>query len=252
MTRSKALLLALGISALSAAQALGAMNTTPEFESGETRPVSIAVLPVEATVVKDKAVNNENLIEEGIEYGALYASRIETLMGEKGYTVEIIDPERINADPRLQEYVVDANRRYDEMMSHVRPRRIKRRKYNAGDEVRLLADYLGVDAIAFSQLQVTVTPMGGAIVSALFGAGSSAGTTSSLSLVDGTTGDLEALFSSWDADMPGKKTEGELQQRVIQIAEAALAELPAADPSARRAEDSDADVLSEVESLLGE
>lgn len=252
MTNSSKLFFALAVSALCSAPALAAMQATPEFESGETRPLSIAVLPVEATVVKDKAVDNENLIEEGIEYGALYASQIEALMSEKGYTVKIVDPEQINADPRLQELVVDANRRYDEMMSHVRPRRIKRRSYNAGEEARLLADYLGVDAVAFSRLHMTITPMGGAIVSALFSFGSAPGSNSSFAIVDGRTGDLEALFSSYDADMPGNKSEEELQARVVKVAEAALEELPAADPSARRTVDGDEKVLSEVESLLAE
>ena len=122
-------------------------------------------------------VDTNALVDESTRLGALFATKLQAIMETKGYTVEVIDPQRINADPKLQEYVLDANRRFDEMRSRVRPRRIKRRIYNAGDEVRLLADYLGVDAIAFSHVNITITPAGKAIVSALIG-GATAGASS--------------------------------------------------------------------------
>lgn len=254
MTRAKIGLFA--AAALSwSAQATAGSRATPEFESGETRPVSIALLPVEATVVRTKVVDSENLIEEGIAYGAFFNSQAEAAMAARGYTVEKIDPERINADPQLQEYVVDANRQFDEMMSHVRPKRIKRRIYNAGDDVRLLAEYLGVDAVAFSRLSVTVTGVGGSIVAGLFGVGgggSSPGTLASLALVDGASGDLEAYFDGIHIGLPGEKTPQELHEQIAKVAAGALEELPDADPSARLAVATDEDILSDVESLLSE
>ncbi|MBN1237038.1 MAG: hypothetical protein JXB36_00980 [Gammaproteobacteria bacterium] len=242
---------AAAVAALAWSAQAWAGHVTDEFENGETRPLSIALLPVEATVVKAKAVDTETLVQEGIEYGAVYAELASDIMTGKGYTVRVIEPDRINADPRLQEYVVDANRRYDEMVSRLRPRRIKRRIYNAGDEVRLLADYLGVDAIAFSRLNVTVTPMGGAIVGALFGGGSSPGTSSTLSIVDGRSGDLEAHYLGIRPVMPGEKSEEQVLEQVADVARRALGSLPTADPSKRQASTaSEEDVLNELESLL--
>src|SRR5690606_4270002 len=191
MTKSKTGIAAIGLTALLvSAQALAALFSTEEFESGETRPVSIAVLPVEASIVRTKLVDTEALVDESTQLGADYAGKIAALLESKGYAVQVLDPQRINADVRLQEYVVDANRRFVELGGKVRGRRIKNRIYNAGDEVRLLADYLGVDAIAFSRLSITITPAGKAIMSALTG-GSTSGAYSSLGVVDGASADLE-------------------------------------------------------------
>jgi len=196
-------------------------------------------------------VDTNALVDESTRLGALFATKLQAIMETKGYTVEVIDPQRINADPKLQEYVLDANRRFDEMRSRVRPRRIKRRIYNAGDEVRLLADYLGVDAIAFSHVNITITPAGKAIVSALIG-GATAGAYASVALVDGNSGDLEAMFNSIDVGLPGDKTTEELQEQVDLLAERAVDSLPAADPSKRVEAASEEDVLSDIESLLNE
>ena len=59
----------------------------------------------------------------------------------------------------------------------------RERIYNAGDSARLLAAHLGVDAIAFSTLSMTITAAGKAIVAGLFG-GSTAGTSSKLVIVE--------------------------------------------------------------------
>jgi hypothetical protein len=227
-----------------------AQKTTAEFESGATRPRSIALLPVEASVVRARVVETEGLVDDSIVYGELFNSEVESLMAAKGYRIQVIDSDRINTDPQLQEYVVDANRAFDDMMSKYRPKKLKSRIYNAGDSVRLLADHLGVDAIAFSNLSMTITPAGKAIVSALIG-GSTAGASSSLAIVDGSTGDLEATFFGIAFVTPGEKTDQEMQAYVVQMAGRSMEKLPGADPSARvDVALGEEEVLDEVESLL--
>jgi hypothetical protein len=231
-------------------QALAQRGFTPEFASGATRPQSVALLPVEATVTRAKIVETQGLVDESVVYGAQFNSQVEALMAAKGYKVHIIDPDRINTDPKLQEYVVDANRAFDEMMKQYRPKKLERRIYNAGDSVRLLAEHLGVDAIAFSNLSMTITPMGKTLVNSLVG-GSSSGASSSLAVVSGGTGDLEAVLFGIAIVTPGEKTDEELRSYVAQVAERTVKRLPDADPSARvDVALSDDDVLDEVESLL--
>ncbi|HEX6999601.1 MAG TPA: hypothetical protein VF322_15790 [Gammaproteobacteria bacterium] len=243
-------LVALGL-LLASASAAAAMRATEEFRDGTTRPLKVALLPVHATVVKAKVIQTENLVEESTELGRLMAAEVDELMRAGGYQVEVIDADRVNADPRLQELVVDANRRYDDLVAHVRPNRIKRRIYNAGDEVRVLADYLGVDAIAFTRLQVVAATGGRTAVALLVGIGSMGGANANMSLVDGDSGDLEAWFVSTYVGASAKSIEENPQGEIAQIAASMLAKLPAADPTLRVEEtESDEDVLSDVESLL--
>ena len=72
-------------------------------------------------------------------------------------TVRVLTPEEVSADPALQELVLDARRRYTEMLTQVRlrlPRQIGKRRYEAGDEMRVLASKLGVDAVGFAEIQI--------------------------------------------------------------------------------------------------
>ena len=195
-----------------------AEKTTAEFASGATRPKSIALLPVEATVTRARVVETEGLVDDSVAYGALFNAQVEALMAAKGYEVHVVEPDQINGDPQLQEHFVDANRGFDEMMSKYKPKKLPSRIYNAGDSVRLLADQLGVDAIAFSTLSMTITPMGNAIVSGLIGR-STSGTSSNLAIVDGHTGDLEAVFWGIAVVTPGEKTDQEMHGYVATVAE---------------------------------
>jgi hypothetical protein len=240
----------LGLALAWSTQASAQKGFTPEFANGQTRPQSIALLPVEANIVRAKVVDTQGLVDESVVFGEQFNSEVQALLAEKGYKVEVIAPDRINSDRELQEYVVDANRAFDEMMKGYRPKKLAKRMYNAGDSVRLLADRLGVDAIAFSNMAMTITPAGKAIVSALIG-GTTAGANSSLAIVNGDTADLEAVLFGIALVTPGEKTDAEMSGYVAQMAERTMKRMPGADPSMRvDVESSDDEVLSEVESLL--
>jgi hypothetical protein len=231
-------------------EALAARGFTPEFESGATRPKSIALLPVEASVTRARVVDTEGLIDESVAYGELFNVQVETLLSGKGYQVEVVDSDRINSDRKLQEYVVDAKRAYEEMMVQYRPKRLAKRIYNGGDSMKLLAAHLGVDAVAFSKVSMTITPAGKAIVSALIG-GTTAGAFSQLALVDGDTGDLEVVQIGVAIVTPGEKTDQEMQDYVAKLAESNTKRLPGADPSERiEIAAGDEEVLDDVEALL--
>src|SRR5690606_29126841 len=150
-------------------------------------------------------------------------------------------------------------RRYAELhtqMAAKLPRQIAKRRYKAGDEMRLLAAKLGVDAIGFADMQIVASAAGASAVSVLVGFGSAGSQTMmSVTLIDGATAELEAHFvppvlrrgsiAGYDAIMEDPAG------KIAEITQQTLKELPAADPSKRRASAED-DVLSDLESLLEE
>ena len=121
---------------------------------------------------------------------------------------------------------------YDEMIARYRPKKLPDRIYNAGDSARLLAAHLGVDAIAFSKLSITITPAGKAIVSALIG-GTTSGANSMIGIVDGDTADLEVVQIAIAIVAPGEKTPDEIAGYVATLAAGNTKRLPGADPSQR-------------------
>jgi hypothetical protein len=230
--------------------ALAERGFTNEFVSGETRPQSIALLPVEATITRAQVVESAGLLDESVVFGAQFNAEVAKILAEKGYEVQIVDADRINADRALQEYVVDSKRAYAEMISRYRPKKLEQRAYNAGDSAQLLAAHLGVDAIAFSKLDITITAAGKAIVSALIG-GTSSGANATIGIVDGDTADLEVVQMAIALVAPGEKTPDQIGAYVAALAAGSTKRLPGADPSERiEVAVSDDDVIDEVESLL--
>ncbi len=240
------------VAALTCATQALAEKTTAEFASGATRPHSIALLPVEATVNRARVVQTEALVDEGLVYGEMFNSQLEQFLAAKGYEVKVINPELINSDPQLQQYVVGANRGFDDMMSQYKPNKLESRIYNAGESAQLLAGHLGVDALGFSTLSMTITAAGKAIVAGFLG-GSTAGTSSNLMIVNGDNGDLEAVYLAIALVTPGEKTDQEVEGYVATLAKRTTSKIPGADLSARiDVALADDEVLDEVEPLLNE
>lgn len=178
--------------------AFAAMHATPEFEAGATRPRTIVFLPPHAALVKQKVVKSEQQIEESAELATYLGANVEAEFKARGYDVRVLRPDEIAADPALQELVLDADRRYSEMLTQMRlrlPRQIGKRRYEAGDEMRLLAAKLGADAVGFAEIQIFAAAPGAAAVSILTGFGSAGSSTMvSISVIDGKTANIEAFF----------------------------------------------------------
>lgn len=242
-----------------AVTAEAAMHATKEFEQGATRPRSIAFLPPQAMLIKRKIVQTEQQIEESGDLAGYLGASVEAAFKAQGYEVRMLTPTEVGADPELQEMVLDASRRYSELLTQLRtrlPRQIAKRRYEAGDEMRLLAAKLGVDAVGFAEIQIYAAAAGASAVSILTGFGASGSSTLiSVSLIDGATSNIEAFFvppvlrrgsiAGYDAIMEDPAG------RIGELTEATLRDLPPMDIAARAAAtESDEDVLSEVEDLL--
>ena len=234
--------------------ATAAMHATVEFESGASRPITVAVLPAHVAMAKQRLLRQEAEVEESGELEGHLTTAVAAGLTEKGYEVRVLTTDQINSDPGLQELVVESDRRFDELLANVSRRmrkQIESRRYHAGDTVALLAQRLGVDAIAFVRMQIIVPAAG---VRALNMGMGGEQTMMSVSLVDESTTDIEAyvtlpimrrgsMFGGYEEIM------GNPDEEMAKYAEATLKDLLAAEPSAR-VEGTEDDVLSDLESLL--
>jgi hypothetical protein len=138
---------------------------TDEYEDGSTRPVTVLVLPSRVEMTKQRLIRQEAQVEESGELEAHLTAAVAEEFRSKGYDVTIIDAAAIAADPDLNELVLDANRRFNEFMANIgtklsKGKRIANREYSLGDEARLLAARLDVDALAFARMQIIVPAAG--------------------------------------------------------------------------------------------
>jgi hypothetical protein len=232
------------------------MHATAEFEAGTTRPVTVALLPSQVSLLKQRMMRVEAEVEESGQLEGHLTAAVASGLEGKGYRVRVVTAEAVNSDPDLQALVVEANRRFDEVLMNISARmrkQIESRRYQAGDTLTELAERLDVDAIAFVRMQI-YAPAKGVQIMNMGMAGSQ--TMMSLSLIDGTTTDIEAyvtlpvmrrgkVFGGYDAIMKDPDVE------MARFAEATLDDLLAADPSLR-VESTEEDVLGDIESLLDE
>jgi hypothetical protein len=237
-----------------AGYAAAEMHATQEFESGSTRPITVAVLPSQVDLVKQRMIRREAQVEESGQLEGYLTDAVANELGAKGYRVDIVTVEEIGADPQLQALVVEANRRFDELLANVSSRlrkQIETRRYHAGDSITALADKLGVDAIAFVRMQLIAAGKGVQVMNMGMGG---AQTMMSVSLVDRHTTDIEAyvtlpimrrgkVFGGYDDIMNNPDEE------MAVYAAATLEDLLRADPAART-QVSDEDVLADLEALL--
>src|SRR5688572_29532687 len=84
-------------------QASAERGFTDEFVSGATRPKSIALLPADAAITRAQVVDTVGLIDESVIFGEKFNADVAELLTAKGYQVQVVDADRINADRMLQE-----------------------------------------------------------------------------------------------------------------------------------------------------
>ena len=244
------------VSALGTSLATAKVIATEEFETGTTRPASIVVLPSEVELSKQKLVRQEAQVEESGALEVHLTAAVAEQFRARGYEVSVVEAEEIASDPVLQELVVDANRRFSELLTNVgaklgKGKSVRNREYNAGDEAKLLAARLDVDALAFARMQIVAPAAGVRALNMGMGGESSM---LSVTIVDGVSGDVEAfitlpvmgrgkMFGGHDAIVENPEYE------MSNYATATLEGIPEADPELRVANNSD-DVVSDLESLL--
>jgi hypothetical protein len=214
------------------------------------------VLPSHVTLAKQRLIRQEAQIDESADLEVHLSSAVTEEFRARGYEVRQVDTDAIASDPMLQEQVLDMNRRFDELLTNIgsrlsKSKNMRNREYNAGNEARLLAATLGVDALVFARMDI-VAPSG-AVRALNMGMG---GETSMLTVtvVDGASGDIEA-FITLPALSRGKMFGGHDDivenpaEQMGNYAAGTLEDMPQAEPALRVETNSD-DVLADLESLL--
>ena len=201
-------LLTVSVSAL--AIYIGQEIMTPEFARAEYRPMTLVMIPPRAAVSKDSMFSSHQLIEQGgiVEDAVLVACK--DIFDKLGYEIRILTVDEVNADPDLQVMVRNVNKRYDEdfLQKITLPFKrqlqdVRERRYKMGDEARILADRLGVEAIIVGRIEVAAAA-GGASV---FSLGTSGEAEMSIGIIAGDNGDLEAFFTGTQLGLSAKKIE---------------------------------------------
>jgi hypothetical protein len=234
--------------------AFGEMHATTEFESGANRPVTIALLPAQVELVKQRMIRREAQVEEAGGLEKALTDAVAAELGKKGYAVRVIMADDINADAELQALVVEANRRFDEVLTNISARlskNIETRRYQVGDTITVLAKRLDVHAVAFVRMQLIAAAKGVQILNMGM---AGAQTMVSISLVDVNTTDIEA-YVTLPVLRRGKVFGGyedvmnDPEEEMAKYAEATLSDLLDADPGARAAQPDD-NVISDIEQIL--
>lgn len=206
---------------------------TPEFRSLELRPKSIALLPARSTLTENGVFNSESRVGDTAPLENYLAISLEKEFTSRGYEVRSLTVEEIAEDQQLAALVNAANQRYDEEYTTIvafKVSGVKYRRYSVGEESRLLANYLGVDAIAFPRMQIN----GASSASKWMGnlgvkQETQAGIFMEFGLVHARTGDVEAFFGGTTAGFfqPSfKKILKKAKKYMANIAKVATKKMP--------------------------
>lgn len=182
--------------ALAGYTAYAKQAVTDEFKAGATRPVSVLVMPSQIALTRLTLVDTR--VERRPELEQPLTAAIAEELSAKGFTVQLVDVAAMRADQVLRELVGNANRRYSALLRNVglgllKKKDIRNREYNLGRTIQQLAASLEVDAIIFSRMRVN--EQSGGVRAMTFGIPRDTAQLT-LTIVDGTTGDIEAHIVS--------------------------------------------------------
>jgi hypothetical protein len=210
---------------------------TNEFRSMELRPNSIALLPARSSLTQDGVFNSESKVGETAGLEDALANSLEKEIGDLGYTVRRLTFDEIGNDPHLAELLNAANQRYDEEYATIvafKVKGVRYRRYSVGEESRRLANYLGVDAVAFPRMQIVASSSGAKWAAGLgVTEGQQGGINMEFGLVHARTGDIEAFFGGVSKSGTGsfggvsyKKILKKADKYMQDIAETATKKMP--------------------------
>jgi hypothetical protein len=128
---------------------------TPEFWSKQSRPLAIALLPPHAEFIKAKAVMTDEMVKESEALENEAALALKAGLVERGYAARILTVADLGQSPELRDLAKRLGDRYDEEWSKIvrKPRKVRERRYSAGEDVAKMCSLLKVDGIAFARIQ---------------------------------------------------------------------------------------------------
>lgn len=247
--------------------AMAAGNMTLEFHEAQTRPKQILVVPVQAQLKIARVGANEPLVSETELWESSTADKLISSLGELGYEVTFLDNDMLAADASLQQMVAQVNTSFDEAQAQLlrKPKYIVERRYNLGSSARALANQYSVDAIVVPRVIASAQAGGALAMTLIVGGGEPSMTLLRLTVVDGLTGDVEALFAGAGGPVNIDKLKAADEETITRMVSGSLKKYPASDESVKmnkrtrkravaRSVDSqeDEDTLTELEDLIGD
>ena len=180
------------------AEAKGYM--TPAFQSKESRPMTVALLPPHAEFIKAKAVMTDEMVKESEALENEAAGSIAALLDQKGYRTRILATKDFEGTPGLRELVKALNDRYNEEWGKIvrKPRNVKEGRYGAGEDVVKLCSLLKVDGVAIARIQAVGVTAGKSVLTALMSGGNVYAQSYAridLSVLEGKKGQVEGYFN---------------------------------------------------------
>ena len=234
---------------------------TTEFRNLELRPKTIAILPPLSSLKEKGVFTSGDEVGETAQLELSLTRELEKELSSRGYKVRTLTSEEINGNPELKTLLSNANQRYDEEYERIATFKVsgvKFRRFSVGEQGRLLARYLEVDAIAFPRMQA-VGASGAAMVFSPTGGGQ---INMEFALVHARTGDIEAFFGAINqGGMFGKSLDSILEKpdkHMAKISKTATKKMPKVDealkPEKLKEEPNELVLYDEVdeESVLGE
>ena len=175
----------------------------------------------------------------------------------------LLEQEEIAAEPELQDLVNDIHAGLGEIK--LKRKHIVERRFNVGSAARTLAKREKVDALLISKVNANAQAGGALVMTALVGGGAPSMTLMNLTIVDATTGDIEAHFAGSGGAVNIEKLKAADSAIIEKMVTRSLKKYPKSDKSVRinkktkaRAvakqvpDAKDDDMLSELEDLIGD
>ncbi len=194
-----------GLAAISAVEARGYM--TAGFLGKKSRPLTLALLPPHAEVIKEKVVMTDDMPQEAAALEREAARAMKAGLEEKGYRVRIVTPEEVAKSAGLRVLVKKVNDRYNEEWGKIlwHPKKIREHRYQGGGDVLQLCGLLKVQGVALVRIQAVGVSKGKATLR--YFAGSNAPHSYAridLGVLEGKQGFVEAYFNGVEGTSLGQ------------------------------------------------
>ena len=139
--------------AVAAAHARGYM--TAGFQARTTRPMTLALLPPHAEVIKEKAVMTDDMPKEAAALEHEAALALKKGLEARGYGVRLVSPDDLRQDAATRTLVKKVQERYDEEWGKIihKPKQVRERRYQGGDDVLRLCALLKVQGLVVARIQ---------------------------------------------------------------------------------------------------
>jgi len=211
--RNAARLLILTVVTLAAAGSVLARSyMTPGFRAKTTRPVTVAILPPHAELIKSKVVMTDQMLGEAAALEREAALALKTELETRGYRVRLVTPEEMTRNARLRQLVVRVNDRWAEEWSKIvrRPRTVRQSRFNGGEDSVRLCSLLKVNGLALTRIIGFGNTKGKAFLSGMANMGTPAVRSYArldLGIVNGRQGQVEAFFIGIESSSLGQLTK---------------------------------------------